>query len=161
MRFALLKILSAVVAVAITQGVLANGPPPYSVLLDCDPDLSIGNPPLEPFKGKSKMQMVYLGNETFCYRIKFKCDKKLSGFLEMGCFCDPNIPGADGGAGGFFRIVAESDPPERFCDGGFAHLRNSEFTHNCSFDDADASLRVEAVEGRLCSDLPEPSFPDP
>lgn len=161
MKCVMIKLLVAVVALALGQQVLANGLPPYSVHLDCDPALSHGNPPLEPFDGESQTQMVYLGNETFCYRIKFKCGREFYGGLDFGCFCDPADPEADGGMGGGFGIGIGEYPDEKFCAGGFAHLRNNEFSHTCNFDEGDVRIRVEAAEGQLCSDLPDPVFPQP
>jgi hypothetical protein len=155
------KLLVAVVALVVGQGVLANGLLPYNVHLDCDPALSHGNPPLEPLKGKSQTQVVYLGNETFCYRIKFKCGGELYGGLDLGCFCDPSNPEADGGAGGGFWIETGEYPNNKFCTAWFAHVRNNEFSHTCNFDEGDVRIRVEAAEGQLCSDLPDPVFPDP
>lgn len=105
--------------------------------------------------------MVYLGNETFCYRIKFKCGREFSGGVDLGCFCDLSDPNADGGAGGGYGIYIGEGPNAKFCDGGFAHLRNNEFSHTCNFDEGDVRIRVEAAEGQLCSDLPDPVFPQP
>jgi len=161
MKYVMVKLLVAAVALVVGQGIPANGLAPYSVHLDCDPALSYGNPPLEPFEGESQTQMVYLGNETFCYRIKFKCGREFSGGLNLSCFCEPSIPEADGGAGGGYWIGMGEYPNEKFCAGGFAHLRNNEFSHTCNFDEGDVRMRVEAAEGQLCSDLPDPVFPNP
>ena len=160
----LFRCLAALFTLGMCQMVPADdGLPPYNVWLDCDPAFTVGNPALEPIKGKSKAQMVYLGNEEFCYRIKFKCDRGLMGGTNVGCFCDLNDPGADGGVGGFFHV--ENGPPtspdSSVCDGGFGHLRNDEFSHSCSFDSGGATLRVEAVDGKKCRDLPPPDFPTP
>jgi hypothetical protein len=51
------------------------------------------------------------------------------------------------------------DSGDGFCGFGGAHLKNNEFTHTCSFNDGDVSLRVERVNGGMCSDLPPPSAP--
>jgi hypothetical protein len=51
------------------------------------------------------------------------------------------------------------DSGDGFCGFGGAHLENNEFTHTCSFDDGDVSLRVERVDGVMCGDLPRPSMP--
>lgn len=127
---------------------------PYNVWIDCDPANTAGNPPLEPYNGKGKAQEVYLGNEEFCYRIEFKCDGELSGGFQVSCFCDLSIPEADGGVGVFQGVNSD----DSFCGtpGGFFHLRNSEFSHACSFDTGDAELEIKAVDGQKCSDLPPP-----
>lgn len=164
MRFVRSKVLISLVMMLILQGALANGLPPYTVSLNCDPAQSEGNPPLEPFNGESKVQMVYLGNEEFCYRIKFRCDSEfVTPFgVELTCFCadNPNPPDgptieADGGVG----VNMFTDSGDGFCGFGGAHLRNNEFSHSCSFEDGDVSLRVERVYGEMCNDLPPPAMP--
>lgn len=161
MRIVGLRAVISLVMMLIVQGVPANGLPPYTVSLNCDPEQTEGNPPLEPSNGKSKVQMAYLGNEEFCYRIKFRCDEDfVTPFgVELNCFCEddpgPPIVEADGGVGVNMLV----DSGDGFCGFGGGHLKNNEFTHTCSFDDGDVSLRVERVNGGMCSDLPPPSVP--
>jgi hypothetical protein len=142
----------AMVSLAVTQGVLAMELRPYSVNLNCDPAKTMGNPQLQPSNGKSQVQLHYLGNEEFCYRIKFQCDREFSGTIDVGCFCedDPGGNPADGGVG-FGGFI---DSGDGFCSLGAGHVRNNEFSHSCSFGNGDVRFRVEAVNGKFCSDLP-------
>jgi hypothetical protein len=160
MQELLSKTLIAFVALSISLGALANDVlPPYTVMFSCDPAKTVGNPELGPPNGKSKAQMVYMGNEDFCYRIKFKCDKEFEGNVHVNVFCeDMTVPPyfeADGGVG----LGGSVNSGDAFCDLNAAHLRNNEFAHECSFDRGDVSLRVEAVDGKMCADLPPPTLP--
>ncbi|MBT8054422.1 MAG: hypothetical protein HKN57_08200 [Xanthomonadales bacterium] len=152
MKSSIMRVFIALCALTMAQGAMGQLFP-YNVWIDCDPANTEGNPPLEPYNGKGKAQEVYLGNEEFCYRIAFKCDAELSGGFLVNCFCDLNIPEADGGVGVFDGVSSD----DGFCGTpGFFHLRNSKFIHACSFNAGDAELEVKAVDGEKCSDLPPP-----
>ena len=152
MKIVVIKALVAIVSLCLAQGALGQLFP-YHVWIDCDPANTAGNPPLEPYNGKGEAQEVYLGNKEFCYKIEFKCDDELSGGFLVNCFCDLSVPEADGGVGVFQGVNSD----DGFCGTpGFFHLRNSKFSHSCSFDAGDAELEIKAVDGEKCSDLPPP-----
>lgn len=179
MRMVMTRVLTAIVALVMSQGIFAAHPPwntfvpewawppdfpyppAYHVWLDCDPADTLGNPPLEPFTGKSKVQKIDVGLGDVCYRLEFKCDSKmlLGGFM-IGIDV---FGGAVGILGGWIAPVDQlPEPDDVFCDtGGFFHKGNREFRHTCVFDQGHVELKGKAAGEQPCSDLPDPIFPDP
>jgi len=133
-------------------------PPPNSVWLDCDPSQSIGNPALEPVKGRGKRQRAYLGIEGgFCWQIELKCDDELAELDLSGFFVQMDV----WGGGGFAAPFIHHQQDDFFCDGGMSHKSPSEFSHTCSFEIGEAELEVKAVDDEMCSDLGDVIPPPP
>lgn len=135
MKSKILRVLALVVVLGASCGLSADENN-VNIWIDCESDMS-----------NNAMFMTYLGTEEFCYRVKVRCDAGLYG----GFFVDVYL--GDGGVG-FEGHVNDGFPPWEegaFCNFGFAHLRNSGFTHACDFDVGKAELDVKAVHGRKCA----------
>jgi hypothetical protein len=172
MHKSIIRLLIVIIVLGMSQAILAAHPPwfvfgvpwpvdlpyppPNSVWLDCNPVLSTGNPPLQPYNGRGKAQEAYLGIEGgFCWQIEFKCDDELADL--GGFFVQMDVWGGGGAAAPFIHHPEE----DFFCDGMMFHKEPSEFSHTCSFEIGEAELEVKTVDDEMCSDLGDVIPPPP